>query len=59
VKSLNIETKKSKNLFHPIYPIPASLWVLTSYGKVRNKMGIPSGRYGVRPIKKNARKNPM
>ena len=34
VRSINIETKKSPNLFHPIYPIPASLWVLTTHGKL-------------------------
>ena len=34
VRSLNIETNKSPNLFHPIYPIPASVLVLTTYGKL-------------------------
>ena len=34
LRSLNIETEKSPNLFHSIYVIPASLWVLTTYGKL-------------------------
>jgi hypothetical protein len=53
VRSLNIETKKSPNLFHPIYPIPASLWVLTTYGKLSEQKIMSPVKYLVSQLPKS------
>ena len=53
VRSHNIETKKSPNLFLPIYPIPASLWVLTTYGKLSEQKIMSTVKYLVGQLPKS------
>ena len=45
--------KKSPNLFHPIYPIPASLWVLTTYGKLSEQRIMSPVKYLVSQLPKS------
>ena len=52
LRSLNIGTEKSPNLFHSIYVIPASLWVLTTYGKLSEQKIMSLVKYLVSQLPK-------